>query len=620
MTKPTDVDETHRLVKQRLEKVERIRDAGLDPYSNDFKPELTCAEFAERYGEGSAEELAAVETVTTVAGRLLAMRQMGKATFLRIRDRSGDLQVLIKKDRVGDGAYKHLKLTDLGDIIGCAGTPIRTRTGELTLEASGFRVLTKALRPLPDKFHGLADVEQRYRQRYVDLAMNPDVRRTFHTRSRIIRGIRAFLDARDYVEVETPILGDIAGGATAKPFVTHHNALDLTLYLRIATELHLKRLVVGGLERVYEIGRCFRNEGISTRHNPEFTSIEFYEAYATYEDLMDLTEEMITSLVEDISGTTTLCYDGREIDFSRPWRRAPIATLVSEHLGVADDLRDIDSVARALELTVGHTATPLEPLDICLKELSDEEAEELIPGLPAPDREGETLASRARRAYEAKKETFWAELGKALDDAFRTEGEASAFADERGEEATDPTVHEEGKAPFDEDTGEVVLGSAEGERVSSLRRRSDPGRERRRRLALHLLYAVFDHEVESSLVNPTFITDFSVSVSPLARRRPSDPAVVDRFELICGGMEIANAFSELNDPIDQRERFLQQVREKERGDDEAHALDEDFVRALEIGMPPTAGEGIGIDRLTMLLTDSASIREVILFPQLRPER
>lgn len=615
-----DGNETHRLVRQRLEKVERIREAGLDPYSNDFKPELTCAEFRVRFDAGSAEELAKVTTVVTLAGRLMAMRQMGKATFLRLRDRSGDLQVLVKKDRVGEGAYKHLKLVDLGDIVGFAGTPIRTKTGELTLEADGFRVITKSIRPLPDKFHGLADVEQRYRQRYVDLVMNPEVRRIFQMRARVVRGIRAFLDARDYVEVETPILGDLAGGAAAKPFATHHNALALDLYMRIATELHLKRLVVGGFERVYEIGRCFRNEGISTRHNPEFTSIEFYEAYATYTDLMDLTEEMVAGLVEETCGTTTVPYGEHEIDFARPWRRAPIAQLVGEHLGVQEDLRGIDSVARALQLVVGHTVNAEEPLAICLKELSDAEAEDLVPGLPPRAREDETLMSRARRALAETGEAFYEQLGQALDEAFRAEGEASAFADEHGEDATDPTPHLEGKPTFDEDTGEVVVGSAEGERVSRLRPRTDPGHERRRRLALHLLYAVFDHEVEGTLKNPTFVTDFSVSVSPLARRRNGDPAVVDRFELICGGMEIANAFSELNDPIDQRERFLQQLREKERGDDEAHGLDEDFVRALEVGMPPTAGEGIGIDRLVMLLTDQASIREVILFPQLRPER
>ncbi|MFZ9887315.1 MAG: lysine--tRNA ligase [Myxococcota bacterium] len=596
---------------QSMEKAEALRASGLDPYSNDFKPELSCVEFANRYEGNTAEQLEAIDTVTTIAGRLMAVRSMGKATFLRLRDRSGDLQVLVKRDLVGEQAYLQLKLMDLGDTIGCAGTPMRTRTGEMTLETVGFRVLTKSLRPLPDKFHGLADVEQRYRQRYVDLAMNPEVRRVFHTRGRIIRGIRAFLDARDYLEVETPILSDLAGGATAKPFETHHNALDLQLYLRIATELHLKRLVVGGLERVYEIGRCFRNEGISTRHNPEFTSIEFYEAYATYTDLMDLTEEMVSGIVEELTGGTTVKYNGNEVHFARPWRRAPIAQLVGEHLGVSEDLRGIDNVSLALQLVVGHTATPVEPLDICLKELSDDEVECLVPGLPPPRDASDTLQSRARRALDAGGDGFWAELGAALDGAL-TGDQRSAQADEGSTSGT-------GERDFDEPTGELRTG--DGALGAALARQagSDPGRERRRRLALHLLYAVFDHEVEATLIHPTFITDFSVSVSPLARRRRGDSAVVDRFELICGGMEIANAFSELNDPLDQRERFLQQLREKERGDDEAHGLDEDFLRALEIGMPPTAGEGIGIDRLTMLLTDNPSIREVILFPQLRPE-
>lgn len=604
-----DVNETHRLVKQRIEKAEKLREAGLDPYSNDFRPELTCAEFAERYGELDAEALTKVKTVSTVAGRVMAMRQMGKATFLRIRDRSGDLQLLVRKDRVGERAYGLLKLTDLGDIVGCAGTPMRTKTGELTLEADGFRVLTKALRPLPDKFHGLTDVEQRYRQRYVDLIMNPEVRRIFQVRSRVISGIRKFLDARGYIEVETPILQDLAGGAAARPFVTHHNALDIDLYLRIATELHLKRLVVGGLERVYEIGRCFRNEGISTRHNPEFTSIEFYEAYATYHDLMDLTEEMLSSLVEDICGTDTIPFGGSELSFARPWRRVSIARLVAEHLGVEEDLERITSVRRALELCVGHTVSVEEPLHICLAELSDEEAESLIPGMKPS---GGSVVERAKAALkEQGPERFYAALGEALDAAFRTEVAPKLAGDDGEDEVTDPASRgPAGDFALEEDTGKVVLR----------RPPADPGRERRRRLALHLLYAIFDHEVEHKLIHPTFVTDFSVSTSPLSRRREGDPAVVDRFELICGGMEIANAFSELNDPIDQRQRFEAQMRERARGDEEAHALDEDFLRALEIGMPPTAGEGIGIDRLVMLLCDKASIREVILFPQLRPER
>lgn len=594
----------HRLVKQRMEKAEALRQSGLDPYPNDFRPELTCAEFAERYQEADAEALLAVRAVSTLAGRLMAMRSMGKATFLRVRDRGGDLQVLVKKDRVGEDAYRLLKLMDLGDIIGFAGTPMRTKTGELTLEADGLRILTKSLRPLPDKFHGLTDVEQRYRQRYVDLAMNPDVRRVFQTRARIVRGIRSFLDRRDYIEVETPILGEVAGGASARPFQTHHNTLDVDLQMRIATELHLKRLVVGGFDRVYEIGRCFRNEGISTRHNPEFTSIEFYQAYATYVDLMDLTEEMLTGLVDDIYGSEVIAYDGRSVDFTRPWRRVTIAALVQEHLGLSEALDEIDSVSKALELVQGHTVSTEEPLLICLKELSDTEACALIPGMPEASSNATGIVRRARDALSAMgAPAFYAQLGAALDVAFRSEEPLPSHA-------ASPTSDASVSPDFDEPTGETAMPGAS----------SDRARERRRRLALHLLYAVFDHEVEGKLDNPTFVTGFPVSVSPLSRRRDGDPAVVDRFELFCGGMEIANAFSELNDPVDQRERFLAQAREKERGDAEAHDIDEDFVRALEIGMPPTAGEGIGIDRLVMLLTDKPSIREVILFPQLRPER
>jgi len=490
---------------------------------------------------------------------------------------------------------------------------MRTKTGELSIAAEGFRVLTKAVRPLPDKSHGLQDTEQRYRQRYVDLIVNPEVREVFRNRTRIIRGIQKFLDARDFIEVETPILGEGAGGAAARPFTTHHNTLDLDLEMRIATELHLKRLVVGGLERVYEIGRLFRNEGVSTKHNPEFTTIEFYMAYATYEDLMDLTEELISGLVDEIRGTDVIKFGDMQVDFSTPWRRAPIATLVAEHLKIEEDLTQIRSVTRALEVAVGHTANAEEPLWLCLKELTDAEAESLIPGMADLDASAkdQPIADRARAAMKAGGDDFYAKLGAAIDLAFKGEGETdgedsnAGFLDEitgdEAEEATDPNIDAGGEGP------------------GRLPRRNvmDPNIERRRRLALHLLYAVFDHEVEGTLINPTFITDFSVSASPLARRRDSDPAVVDRFELIIAGMELANAFSELNDPADQRQRFEDQLRDRERGDGEAPKMDADYVRALEFGMPPTAGEGIGIDRLVMLLTDNTSIREVILFPLMR---
>ena len=594
-------EDVHRLIKARMEKADRIRASGFEPYANDFRPETRAVDLATKYGQAAAEVLEKVTTVLTLAGRVVSMRQMGKATFLTIRDATGDMQVLLQKNRLGESSYAQIKNTDLGDIVGVAGTPMRTKTGELTLGADGFRVLTKALRPLPDKFHGLHDVEMRYRQRYVDLIVNPDVRRIFKMRARVVRGIQSVLDKRGYLEVETPVLTDQAGGATARPFKTHHNALGQDLFMRIATELPLKRLVVGGLERVYEIGRIFRNEGVSTKHNPEFTSVEWYEAYATYADHMELTEEMITTIVDDIHGHLQIPYGDRTVDFSRPWRRVPIAKLVADHVGAKDDLVNIESVARALQIAVGRTATPDEPLHVVLRELSDDEAEKLIPGIqPGSD----SVVARAKRALKDGGAGFWTKLGAVLDQAW--EYAPPAITAHEGDDVTAP-FKPAAKDPFDEPTGDVRIGKEP----------PDGHRARRRRLALALLYSVFDHEVEKTITNPTFITDFSVSVSPLARRRDGDPAVVDRFELIVAGMELANAFSELNDPIDQRQRFLDQMREKDRGDLEAHGLDEDFVHALEIGMPPTAGEGLGVDRLVMLLTNSPSIRDVILFPQMR---
>jgi lysyl-tRNA synthetase class 2 len=608
----SDADDVHKLVKERMEKADKIRAAGMDPYANDFRPELDCDDFKSTYGSGSAEELEKLQTVVTLAGRIIAIRESGKAWFMNIRDASGDIQIYVKKDRVGEKTFDSLKLCDIGDVVGIAGTPMRTKTGELTVGVDGFRVLTKSLRDpgFGKKYVNeegvavdtkLSDVEQRYRNRYADLVVNPDVRRVFRTRAKIVRGIQSYLDKRGFLEVETPILQDLAGGAAAKPFHTHHNELNQDMYLRIATELHLKRLVVGGLERVYEIGRNFRNEGVSTKHNPEFTSMEVYQSYATYTDMMDLTEDVISDLVVEIHDRRQkIPFGERIVDFARPWRRAPIALLVAEHLGIKEDLIQIDSVAKALSITVGHTATPDEPLHVVLRELSDDEAAKLIPGMNS----GGTVVERARAALKSMGQTFWPALGEALDRAWASEDALAQLPDPdvtvKGMRAIKPTE-------LDDDTGELT----------TITRRTDEKRARRRRLALALLYSVFDHEVEKTLTNPTFITDFSVSVSPLARKRDSDPAVVDRFELIIAGMELANAFSELNDPVDQRQRFMDQLREKERGDVEAHGLDEDYLRALEIGMPPTAGLGIGIDRLVMVLTNQQSIRDVILFPQMR---
>jgi lysyl-tRNA synthetase class 2 len=444
----------------------------------------------------------------------MAIRTMGKVTFLSLRDREGDLQAFVKKDKVGDEAYEALKLLDLGDLAWVKGRAMRTRTGELSIEAGegGFQLLAKALRPLPEKWHGLHDVETRYRQRYVDLAANPEVRETFKRRTKLITGMRRFLDEREFVEVETPILHtpEQAGGAAARTFQTQHNALDLGLKLRIATELHLKRLIVGGFERVYEIGRIFRNEGIDRTHCPEFTTIEFYEAYATYQDLMKMTEEMISRLCMEVTGNYQAPYQGAIIDYRPPWPRVSM---------------------------LGEVAK--------------------LYGIPGTDSEKLDALGKLTRADFASKTTEKEALFKA------------------------------GKL---ESTGEQIAWA-------------------------------FETFCEPMLPRdkPAFVVDFPLEISPLARKRDGEPRLVDRFEAFAGGFEIANAFTELNDPRDQEARFRAQVEAGKRGNEEAMPYDRDFVRALEFGMPPTAGEGIGIDRLAMLFTDSPSIRDVILFPLLRPE-
>lgn len=491
------MEELSELLLQRRRKVDSLWEAGINPYPNDFSPSHTSADFSAAYGD--KDQIDAKDDVFVVAGRILARRSFGKAAFIQLQDRKGRMQLYVKKDEIGEEAFNAFETFDIGDIIGAKGYPFRTKTGELSLHVREIRLLVKSLHPLPEKFHGLTDVETRYRQRYVDLIVNPESREIFIKRSRIVNLIRSFMTARDFLEVETPMMQQIPGGATARPFITHHNALDMQLYLRIAPELYLKRLVVGGLDRVFEINRNFRNEGISVRHNPEFTMMEFYQAYATYEDLMDFTEELFCHVAQELLGTLDITYQGLEISFQRPWKRLTVREAIIEY-------GDID-------------ARQLEDRDLAL-------------------------------AYAAR-------LGLDL--------------------------------PADIGHGKLLM-------------------------------EIFEEVAEHKLIQPTFITAYPTEVSPLSRKNDQNPDVVDRFELIIGGREIANAFSELNDPVDQKERFLSQVAEKDKGDEEAHYMDEDYVRALEYGLPPTAGEGIGIDRLAMLLTDSASIRDVILFPQLRKEK
>ncbi len=488
--------EDNDLLKVRKDKIEALAASGVEAYPNDAKVTHLSAELQEAYGQMDNETLDGVTERFAVAGRVMAIRNFGKGAFVALQDRKGRIQAFIRKDKLGDELFALFKTFDVGDIVHLTGRVIKTRTGELTIEAESLRLLTKCLRPLPEKWHGLTDVEIRYRRRYLDLVVNPKVKEVFEARSRIIQYIRTFLHDRDFLEVETPMMQPMAGGAMAKPFKTHHNALGQDLYLRIAPELYLKRLVVGGMERVFELNRNFRNEGVSTLHNPEFTMMEFYMAYATYEDLMTLTEELITSLVRETFGTLKITYQETELDFTPPWRRV--------------------SVREALVRYAGLDPAALENREEALRE-----------------------------------------------------------AGKRG-------VHVEDKEPL----GKILM-------------------------------AIFDEVVEGKLIQPTFVTHYPLEVSPLSRKNSQNPGIVDRFELYIHGREIANAFSELNDPADQKNRFLMQLEQREAGDEEAHGMDEDYITALEYGMPPTAGEGIGIDRLVMLLTDSPSIRDVILFPHMR---
>ncbi|MDY0268728.1 MAG: lysine--tRNA ligase [Trichloromonas sp.] len=492
------MEDLNDILVQRRAKLEELRGAGINPYANDFSVTHTSAEVAGAHEEDDAAALEGCDERYVVAGRIMARRDFGKAAFIQLQDRKGRLQVYVGRDNIGEEAFALFRKLDLGDVVGLSGTPFRTKTGELSLRADALRLLSKSLQVLPEKWHGLTDVETRYRQRYLDMIVNPAVREVFLKRSRIIGLIREFMMRHDFLEVETPMMQPIAGGATAKPFVTHHNTLKMDLFLRIAPELYLKRLVVGGFERVFEINRNFRNEGISIQHNPEFTMMEFYRAYATYHDLMDFTEELICHVAQQLCGNLVIPYGGKSVDLTPPWDR----------------------------LTVKEAIIKYGQIDPAVLEDRD-------------------------RAY-----AYAQSLGLELDK-------------------------------------NIGYGK--------------------------LLTELFDEVAEPKLWQPTFITEYPTEVSPLSRKNEANPEVVDRFELFIVGRELANAFSELNDPLDQKERFLKQLAEKEAGDEEAHAMDEDYIRALEYGMPPTAGEGIGIDRLVMLLTDSASIRDVILFPQLRPE-
>ncbi len=493
------------IVEKRKEKVEKLRQMGINPYAYKFDKKNTAAELIAKYGRKPEEGVSEVPQVeVSLAGRIVSLRLIGKVAFFHLQDEDDKIQCYIARDDVGDEFYKKVfkKLVDIGDIVGVKGTLFRTKTGELTVKVSELELLSKSIRPLPEKWHGLKDVEKRYRQRYLDLIVNPQVRKIFKTRSTIIKTLRKFLDERGFLEVETPILQPVASGAAAKPFITHYNALDIDVFLRIAPELYLKRLLVGGFERVYELGRNFRNEGLSPRHNPEFTMVEFYMAYADYEDLMNLTEELFENLLKAVKGegVSSITYCGHEISFKRPFAKISFLGQLSKELGISQE-----------------------------RLLDDEEA----------------VLEAAKR--------------------FEIEG---------------------------------------AERMGHFKR----------------LQELFEKLVEPKLIQPTFVIDYPKEISPLAKEKRGNPRLVERFELFIAGREIANAYTELNDPQEQARRFLQQLKERQSGDEEAMAYDEDFVKALEFGMPPTAGEGIGIDRLTMLFTDSESIREVLLFPQLRPVR
>ncbi len=488
--------ELNDLLKVRREKLDVLKENNIDPFGHRFDRSHTASKMLEEFDSFTKEELAEQNKTVSLAGRIMTKRGKGKAGFTHIQDLTGQIQLYIRKDTVGDHQYDLFDSMDIGDIIGVSGEAFKTKVGELSVKVNDLHLLSKSLRPLPDKFHGLKDVEQRYRQRYLDLIMSPESKETFIARSRIIQSMRRYLDDQGFLEVETPMMHSIPGGASARPFVTHHNALDMELYMRIAIELHLKRLIVGGMERVYEIGRVFRNEGVSTRHNPEFTMLELYEAYADYKDVMTLTEEMVAHIAKEVTGSTTIQYGEEEINLEPEWKRVHMVDAVKEITGV----------------------------------------------------------------------DFWKEM---------TDEEARSLAKEHGVDVKET----------------MEFG--------------------------HVVNEFFEQKVEDTLIQPTFVYGHPVAISPLAKKNPEDGRFTDRFELFIVAREHANAFTELNDPIDQRERFEAQLVEREQGNDEAHMMDHDFIEALEYGLPPTGGLGIGIDRLVMLLTNSPSIRDVLLFPQMR---
>ncbi len=482
----------NQLMKIRKEKLEKLQEEGKNPFEiTKFNPTHTSKQIKEQYEELEGKDV-------TIAGRLMAKRIMGKASFCHVQDSEGKIQSYVSINDLGEESYKQFKEDDIGDIIGITGFVFKTRTGEISIHAKEVTLLTKSLRPLPEKFHGLKDADLRYRQRYVDLIMNPEVKQTFLLRSKLIKEIRKFMDEQGYMEVETPMLTTVATGDAARPFVTHHNTLDLQMYLRIAPELNLKRLIVGGFDKVYEIGKNFRNEGMDIKHNPEFTNMEFYAAYEDYNDMMNLAESLISTVAKNVLGTTKITYQGTEIDLTPSWKKITMIDAIKEVTGV--DFNEIKT---------------------------DEEAQKIA-----------------------------LEKGVKFEEIKNTRG--------------------------------------------------------------HIINEFFETFVEDTLIQPTFILDYPVEVSPLTKRKKDNPALVERFELFIGGREYGNAYSELNDPIDQYERFMKQVEAKAKGDEEAGGMDEDFVNALEIGMPPTGGMGIGLDRLIMLLTDSASIRDVLFFPTMKP--